>query len=115
MIKRRKSRKIHCWRQSFLEINTQTCDLTLVVQTEKIVSFLCNKIKFCSAVLIFGSGAMVAVFIALIAATLQSNSNSRLSQWLCLIWASGKMSDWAVVDVDYCKTLKCSRTSARYF
>jgi len=44
----------------FLEINKQI-DLTLVVQTEAIVFFLGNQIKFYSAVLIFGSRSMVAL------------------------------------------------------
>jgi len=39
--------------------NRQTYDLTLVAQIKRIVFFLCNKIKFCSAVLIFGSRAEV--------------------------------------------------------
>jgi len=41
----------------------QTYDLTLVVQTERIV-FLCNKMKFCSAALIFGFRVMVALVIS---------------------------------------------------
>jgi len=39
----------------------QTYDLTLVIQTETIVFFLGNKIKFSSPVLIFGSRSMAAL------------------------------------------------------
>jgi len=39
--------------------NRQTYDLTLVVQTETIIFFIGNKIKFCSAVVIFGFRSMV--------------------------------------------------------
>jgi len=46
-----------------LEINRQINDLTLVVQTEPIALFLGNKIKFSTAVLIFGSRSMVALGI----------------------------------------------------
>jgi len=41
----------------------QTCDLTLVVQTETTVFFLGNKITFSSAVLIFDSRSMVALLV----------------------------------------------------
>jgi len=41
----------------------QTYDLTLVVQTETIIFFLGNKIKFSSAVLIFYSRSMVALLV----------------------------------------------------
>jgi len=37
--------------------------MTLVVQTETIVFFLFNKIKFSSTVLIFGSRSMVTLLI----------------------------------------------------
>ena len=43
--------------------NRQTHDLMLVVQTGTIVFFLDNKIKFCSAVLMFGSRSTVALDI----------------------------------------------------
>jgi len=39
--------------------NRQTYDLMLVVQKETIVFFLGNKVKFFSAVLIFGSRSVV--------------------------------------------------------
>jgi len=48
-------------KQMVLEINRQTYDLTLVVQTETIVFFLGSKIKFSSTVLIFGPRSMVAL------------------------------------------------------
>ena len=43
--------------------NRQTYDLMLVMQTETIVFFSGNKIKFFLAVLIFGSKSMVALAI----------------------------------------------------
>jgi len=44
-----------------LELNGQTYDVMLFVQTLTIVFILGNKIQFCSAVLIFGSRSMVAL------------------------------------------------------
>jgi len=46
-----------------MEINGQTYDLMLVVQTERIFYFLGNKTKFSSAVLIFGSRSMAVLLI----------------------------------------------------
>ena len=60
----RKSRIRQCRSKWFLEINRHTYDLTFVVQKETIVFFLGNKIRFSSAVLIFGSRSMVALSIA---------------------------------------------------
>jgi len=47
----------------FLGNNRETYNLTLVVQTETIVFFSGNEIKFCLDVLIFGSRSMAALFI----------------------------------------------------
>jgi len=53
--------------------NRQTYDLTLVVQTETIVFFSGNKIKFCSVVLIFGSRPMVGLVIGYICSNIVQN------------------------------------------
>jgi len=46
-----------------LRNNIQTYDLVLVVQKGTIAFLLVNKIKICSAILIFGSGSMAALVV----------------------------------------------------
>jgi len=62
-------------------LNRQIYDMTLVVQTETIVFFLFNKIKFSSTVLIFGSRSMVTLLIG------YSELTENLSSLLCSIVA----------------------------